>query len=38
MANVHKAGSLAAGESHFRVSQVLGVTFILTPTPLHSCW
>ena len=38
MTNVRKAGGLAAGEGHFRVSQVLGVAFILTPTRLHSCW
>lgn len=38
MISVHKARHLAAGESHFWVSQVLGIIFILTPTPPHSCW
>ena len=38
MTDVRKARRLAAGESHFRVSQVLDVTFTLTPTRLHSCW
>lgn len=39
MISVHKARHLAAGgESLLVRGQVLGIIFILTPTPPHSCW